>query len=156
MASCRTHATTNATNHLCWSVQSVEELYSHRTQNSKHAPSVRICEICGRTSSACLFCRRVDPTQPKQFSHRFHSNLLAVIFSHRFHRSAQNLLAVTSVGVSSQQNTLKCNKNKLFLKKLVETFGGFAKKPYLCTRFKELSNTLKQPIQYIGRLAQLV
>jgi hypothetical protein len=63
---------------------------------------------------------------------------------------------VKSVGASSQQNTLKCNKNKLFLKKLVETFGGFTKKPYLCTRFKELSNTLKQPIQYIGRLAQLV
>ena len=71
------------------------ELYSHRTQNSqnsKHVPSVRICEICGRTSSACLFCRRVDPTQPKQFSHRFHSNLLAAISSHRFHKSAQNLL----------------------------------------------------------------
>ena len=76
-------------------MQSVGELYSHRTQNSqnsKHAPSVRICDICGRTSSACLFCRRVDPTQPKQFSHRFHSNLLAAIFSHRFHRSAQKLL----------------------------------------------------------------
>ena len=47
---------------------------------------MRICEIRGRTSSACLFCRRVDPTQPKQFSHRFHSNLLAAISSHRFHR----------------------------------------------------------------------
>ena len=194
---------------------------------------MRICEICGRTSSACLFCRRVDPTQPKQFSHRFHSNLLAVISPTEFteftepsccdflpqisqicteascregsptdftdlHRCRrvwhpavptqpltqpticvdqcnpwENCIpterrihripnthhlweSVTSVGVSSQQNTLKCNKNKLFLKKLVETFGGFAKKPYLCTRFKELSNTLKQPIQYIGRLAQLV
>ena len=65
---------------------------TERRIHSKHAPSVRICEICGRTSSACLFCRRVDPTQPKQFSHRFHSNLLAAISSHRFHRSAQKLL----------------------------------------------------------------
>ena len=40
-----------------------------------------------------------------------------------------------------QKNTLKCSKNKLFLKKVAETFGGFTKKPYLCTRFKELSNT---------------
>ena len=39
------------------------------------------------------------------------------------------------------ENTLKCSKNKLFSKKVAETFGGFTKKPYLCTRFKELSNT---------------
>ena len=63
---------------------------------------MRICEICGRTSSACLFCRRVDPTQPKQFSHRFHSNLLAAISSHRFHKSAQNLLVEKGLPQISQ------------------------------------------------------
>ena len=29
---------------------------SQNSQNYKHAPSVRICEICGRTFSASLFC----------------------------------------------------------------------------------------------------
>nr|DAY74001.1 MAG TPA: zinc-ribbon family protein [Caudoviricetes sp.] len=43
------------------------------SQNSKHTPSVRICEICGRTSSASLFCRRVENNPPTDCTdlHRF-------------------------------------------------------------------------------------
>ena len=32
---------------------------------------------------------------------------------------------------------------EVFDKFLAKTFGGYRKKPYLCTRFKELSNTAK-------------
>ena len=47
----------------------------------------------------------------------------------------------------------KMKKIEKTLKKVDKTFGGFEINHYLCTRFKELSNTLRKAT---GRLAQLV